>query len=146
MSPQAFIELTIDQELSTAEMRILGSDLEPFQFAEFEPPYFSNGDLNGDVVLFRDTIFGTSLFGFPLEGELEYDVVLDGDLISLQGELVWDPGCFDCPYILYHTGVEASVVPEPATAILLALGVAILMLRFGWQGLYFPPRKWRCSR
>ncbi len=108
---QAFIELTIDRELNTAEMWILGNDLHPFEFLYFGSP-FTDGSVNGNLIVFRDKTL-VSYLGVP--GELAYSLVLDGDLISLQGELVSERICCDIPYWFYHTGVEASFAfPLPA--------------------------------
>ena len=105
---QAFIELTIDHELNSAEMQILGNNLdEPFGFIGFGSP-FIDGNVNGNLILFDDA---TLVSEFGASGELAYSIVLNGDLISLQGELSSEPLCCDIPYRFYHTGVEASLVP-----------------------------------
>lgn len=108
---QAFIELTIDRELNTAEAWILGNDLDPFRFPDFGSP-FTDGSVSGSLIVFHNKTLVSDL-GVP--GELLYGIVLNGDLISLQGELIFEPICCDIPYWFYHTGVEASFAfPLPA--------------------------------
>ncbi len=127
---QAFIELTIDGDRNTAEMQILGSELNPFEFLFFGSA-LTEGTVDGDSAIFRGTSF-TPFFHEP--GDLDYAIILNGDLLSLQGELTWEPPGFDIPSRFFHSDVEASLVPEPKTVILLACGIAIFMLRSGWRG------------
>ncbi len=130
---QAFIKLTTDRELNTSEMWILGNDLDPFAFPFFGSP-FTDGSLNGSLILFHDTTLVSDL-GVP--GELAYSIVLNGDLISLQGELSSEPICCDIPYLFYHMGVEASLVPAeggdeiPAVSEWGLIAMAILILALG---------------
>ena len=108
---QAFIELTIDRELNTAEMWILGNDLHPFEFPEFGSP-FTNGSVSGNLIVFSDRTLVSEL---GAAGELEYSIVLNGDLISLGGYLVSEKICCDIPSRFFHAGVEASFAfPLPA--------------------------------
>ena len=102
---QAFIELTINHTLNTVEMRILGKDLDTFEILDFGSP-FTDGSLNGSLILFQGTVLG-SFFGAP--GTFDYSVVLNGDQISLQGDLSSQPMCCDIPYHFCHAGVEASL-------------------------------------
>jgi len=122
---QAFIELTTDAELNTAEMQILGEDLRPFENSFFGTQ-FTEGVLDGSLILFRRTIF-TPFFNEP--GELDYTILLDGDVLNLQGELSWNPPGFDIPSLFEHAGVEAVLVPEPETLLLLVFGLAIFIRR-----------------
>lgn len=109
---QAFIELTIDRELNTAEMWILGSDLHPFEFRFFGSP-FTKGSVRGSWIDFRDA---TLVSDKGASGVLAYSIWLKGDIISLEGKLYSEPICCDIPYRFDHVGVEASfafALPAP---------------------------------
>ena len=114
-SYQAFVELKTDPVSNTANMRILGVDLAPWG------PYFDwplvEGTIDGNTIVFSSS--DPWLFGEP--GSLSYAVLLRDGGLTLDGVVAFEPQCCDIPSLFEHSDVQASLIPEPTTGLLLTI-------------------------
>lgn len=114
-SYQAFVELKTDPVFNTTNMRILGVDLAPWG------PYFDwplvEGTIDGNTIAFSSPV--PWLFGEP--GSLSYAVLLRDGGLTLDGVVAFEPQCCDIPSLFEHSNVQATLIPEPTTSLLLTI-------------------------
>lgn len=120
---QAFIELTIDNELNVANMSILSMDLT----RTFEGYGYGSPFVDG-VILGNQIVFQGAISGYVGLGELDYNLLLFDDHIILNGSLLTDdPIIYDLPHSYSHSQVEATLVPEPCSLLFAVIGTAALI-------------------
>ncbi len=124
----SFIELTVDAQSNSAQMRILGDDMAtvlriPPDASRAEFIYaIANGVILPDRIQFGDPLLP------PVPGQPSYSFVLSNslDTLVLNGT-VYAPclGCADIPEAFQHTNVVAALMPTA--------GIRVSEVEFCWN-------------
>lgn len=110
----AMIELTLDD--NNAAMAILDSSGELMQLGPYSlPAYLEDGVVSGNSIRFLDT-----------RGDFALEVY--GEQLTMEG--AFDLGiCCDLPTTWTYYDVHATLIPEPTTLSLLAIGIGAALMR-----------------
>lgn len=111
---EAFIELTIDQQHSVTQMKILGRDMQSVPSV----PALSGGNafsyaFTGGAILSDHIQFGTPGLPMPNQPAFSFVVSNSADALSINGtvQLSLPPGTSDVPNTFLHTNVVAVLMP-----------------------------------
>lgn len=123
----SFVEISLDDS-DDASIRILNQNMDTNWFFRPENLTSSMGSLVGNQLSFTGVARHPYGFSFLQDymGQLSYTVNFAQDSLQLDGSVFYDPLCCDIPYEFRHVNVQAVLVPEPAS--FLIVGIAGMLL------------------